>query len=389
MRRTWSCKSLSSKINSFRGRPIVVTTLWQFRSTTVELQGHWFFQFQQFGGLLCVKPCHSHLFFGPNLYQHALNLRRWHQCLKRRGGPVEKALCYGFFVSGDSYGVYYPCEAQISLLLLSPLFYFVFVVFMDFFGHHLLRNWGICELIWTLNQWFMACFIEGISDGFFWINCDMLSLSYLNWVVIVEICFGWLRLVIGVKSFNFEHPWFKWTSFVSICGFFLYPSMSKALTIDCIMTSVMAYFLFVEALLKVSNQFSPQVFTGYLRTATKLPHGAGQIFRDFIQMKTFLFHCKRIVPNPGGLITNLRARQWGPVRDGISICRKYMVVLWIGVLFEIDSMWYLYCLLCCGCPWKIYLLCMHWWEEQSNYAFSQDLISDRSIGSTELYYVCF
>ena len=34
-------------------------------------------------------------------------------------------------------------------------------------------------------------------------------------------------------------------------------------------------------------------------------------------MKTFLFRCKRIVPNPGGLMAKLRARQGGPVRDGI------------------------------------------------------------------------
>ncbi|KAJ8428101.1 hypothetical protein Cgig2_012393 [Carnegiea gigantea] len=46
----------------------------------------------------------------------------------------------------------------------------------------------------------------------------------------------------------------------------------------------------------------------------------------------------------------------GPVRDGIVTVMilfyllQYMVVLWIGVLFEVDSMLYLYCLLCCGCP---------------------------------------
>ena len=87
----------------------------------------------------------------------------------------------------------------------------------------------------------MACFIEGISVGFFWINCDMLSLSYLNWVGIVDICFRWLHLVIGFKSLNLEHPWFVWTRSVSVCGFIPYPSMSNALIINCIMTSVMAY----------------------------------------------------------------------------------------------------------------------------------------------------
>lgn len=87
----------------------------------------------------------------------------------------------------------------------------------------------------------MDCFIQGISVGFFCIICDILSLSYLNLVGIVEICFRWLRLVIGFKSFNLEHPWFMWTSFVSVFGFILYPSMSKPLTVDCIMTIVMVY----------------------------------------------------------------------------------------------------------------------------------------------------
>jgi len=51
--------------------------------------------------------------------------------------------------------------------------------------------------------------------------------------------------------------------------------------------------------------------------AMELAHGDGQIFGDFIQMKTFLFRCKRIIRNPRGLMTKLRARQGGPVRDDI------------------------------------------------------------------------
>ncbi|KAJ8441844.1 hypothetical protein Cgig2_021534 [Carnegiea gigantea] len=49
----------------------------------------------------------------------------------------------------------------------------------------------------------------------------------------------------------------------------------------------------------------------------ELAHGAGQIFRDFIRRKTTLFRCKRTIPNPGGLMTKLGARQGGPVRDDI------------------------------------------------------------------------
>ncbi|KAJ8425671.1 hypothetical protein Cgig2_015339 [Carnegiea gigantea] len=106
-----------------------------------------------------------------------------------------------------------------------------------------------------------------------------------------------------------------------LAGFGSAPSFSNRATLMDL-SCVNKYAMQVKAFTVFENSASAPGFhwlPSHVYRAMELAHGAGQIFRDFIQMKTFLFRCKGIIPNPGGLMTKLRARQGGPVRDGIVI----------------------------------------------------------------------